>query len=166
MCLTFLSFFFFFLLFPMHVPAFGRLWKPLISSGTEVAVIILLSSLLCWDETDRSPSAIAHTIQPIKNLSILQQSPINHSLSTLPTPDVPDIVNRPPVFPCTKLKLGGTAGSVVCILNGPFLTRADEPCVRADTMAVLCIYREMSMELSDLIIQHLSCFLCLELPCL
>lgn len=102
----------------------------------------------------------------LKNLCILQQSRINQSLSTLPTPDVPSIVNRPPVFPFTKLKLGGTVGSVVCILNDPFLTRADEPCVWADTMTVLFIYREMSLELSDLIIQQLSCFLCSEMPCL
>ena len=42
-----------------------------------------------------------------------------------------------------------------------FLARADEPCIWADTLTVLFIYREMSIELSDLIIQHLPCFLCL-----
>lgn len=92
MHLTSLSFF---LLFPMYVPAFGHFWRPLISRGTEEPVINLLSSLLWWDETNRSPSAIAFTIQPTKNLSVLQQSHINHFLPTLPTPDVPSTVNRP-----------------------------------------------------------------------
>lgn len=55
-------------------------------SVTEEAVIVLLaSSLLYWDGSDISPST---TNVPIKNLSILQQTHVNHSLSTSQTPDV------------------------------------------------------------------------------
>jgi hypothetical protein len=102
-------------------------------------------------------------------LSILQQTHINHSLSTSPAPDVPCIVNRPPVFPCAKLKMGVTAGSVVHVLNGSFLTGAYEPSVwgtlwQTGTMAVVIIYREMSIEISDLISQLLPGFLCSEIP--
>lgn len=84
----------------------------------------MASSLLSWDEADRSLFPSAHTIQPIKDLSVLQQSHIDPSLPTLPTPDVPSIVIKPPVFPCTKLE--GTVGSALCILNGLLLTRPDD----------------------------------------
>lgn len=86
------------------------------------------SSLLCWDGPDLSPST---TNVPIKTLSILQQTHINHSLSMSPAADVPSIGSRPPGFPCVKLKLGFTVESLAHFLNGLFLTRAYGPCIWA-----------------------------------
>lgn len=97
---------------------------------TEEAMIHLMpSSWLCWDWPDLSLST---TNVPIKNLSILQQIHINHSLSMSPDADVLRIGTRPPVFPCAKLKLGFTVESLTHFLNGLFLTRAYGPYIWAE----------------------------------